>query len=138
MQKPDPSREAGNFSVRSFLTFLFVGGFATGLHYAIMLGTVYLLDWSLVYGSTLGFSVSAIVNYLLNVKLTFRSTQSHKNTAPRFFLVAGSGLMLNYGILSVLLSLGAHAVIAQILTTIGVLIWNYVVSGLWTFRQQRT
>lgn len=138
MHKPDLSREAGNFSVRSFLTFLFVGGFATGLHYAIMLGTVYLLDWSLVYGSTLGFSVSAIFNYLLNVKLTFRSTQSHKNTAPRFFLVAGSGLMLNYGILSVLLSLGAHAVIAQILTTIGVLIWNYVVSGLWTFRQQRT
>ena len=138
MYKPDPSREAGNFSVRSFLTFLFVGGFATGLHYAIMLGTVYLLDWSLVYGSTLGFSVSAIVNYLLNVKLTFHSTQSHINTAPRFFLVAGSGLMLNFGILSVLLSLGAHAVVAQILTTIGVLIWNYVVSGLWTFRQQRT
>lgn len=138
MQKPDPSREAGNFSVRSFLTFLFVGGFATCLHYAIMLGTVYLLDWPLVYGSTLGFSVSAIVNYLLNVKLTFRFTQSHKNAAPRFCLVAGSGLMLNYGILSVLLSLGAHAVIAQILTTIGVLIWNYVVSGLWIFRQQRT
>ncbi|WP_332875978.1 GtrA family protein [Massilia sp. S19_KUP03_FR1] len=138
MQMPDPSREAGNFSVRSFLTFVFVGGFATGLHYAIILFTVYALGWSLVYGSTLGFSLSAVVNYLLNVKLTFRSTQSHKNTAPRFFLVAGSGLVLNYGILSILLSLDAHAVIAQILTTIGVLIWNYIVSGLWTFRQQTT
>lgn len=137
MQMSDPPRASGNFTVRSLVTFLFVGGFATAIQYAIILFTVYALGWTVVYGSTLGFIVSAIVNYLLNVRLTFRSTQSHTQTAPRFFVVAGSGLMLNYGMLSLLLSLGAHAVIAQIFTTIGVLIWNYVVSGIWTFRQNR-
>lgn len=138
MQMSDPPRAASNFSLRSFLTFLFVGGLATAIQYAIILFTVYALGWPVVYGSTLGFFVSAVGNYLLNFRLTFRSTQSHKNTAPRFLVVAGSGLILNYGMLSMLLYLGAHAVIAQILTTIGVLIWNYVVSGIWTFRQQRT
>lgn len=137
MQISDPPRAAGNFSVRSLLTFLFVGGFATALQYAIILFAVYVLGWSVVAGSTLGFILSAIVNYLLNVRLTFRSTQSHKNTAPRFVVVALSGLVLNYGILSLLLSFGAQAAVAQILTTIGVMIWNYVVSGIWTFRQNR-
>jgi putative flippase GtrA len=138
MQVSDPPRAAGNFSARSLFTFLFVGGFATALQYAIILFTVYVLGWPVVSGSTLGFILSAIVNYLLNVRLTFRSTQSHKNTAPRFVVVALSGLVLNYGILSLLLFFGAQAAVAQILTTIGVMIWNYVVSGIWTFKQNRS
>ena len=137
MQISGPPRAPGNFSMRSFLTFLFVGGFATALQYAIILFSVYLLGWTVLYGSTLGFIISAIVNYFLNTRLTFRSTQSHAKTAPRFALVACSGLMLNVGILSLLLSLNAHAAVAQILTTIGVLIWNYVVSGIWTFKQRK-
>jgi putative flippase GtrA len=57
--------------------------------------------------------------------------------APRFILAASTGLLLNYGLLSLLLSLGMHAAVAQILTTIGVLLWNYVISGIWTFKQKR-
>lgn len=136
MQISKRARVTGNFSLRSLVLFVVVGGMATALQYAILLATVYLLDWPVQYGSTLGFGISAIANYFLNARLTFQSTQSHTSTAPRFILVAGSGLLLNYGMLSMLLSLGAHAVVAQILTTIGVLIWNYVVNGIWTFRQK--
>lgn len=128
------SRMAGNFSLRSLLTFLVVGGLATVLQYAIILLTVYLLGWKVTTGSTVGYLISAIVNYLLNARLTFQSTQSHKSTAPRFVVVIGTGLLLTYGMLSLLLYLGAHAVIAQIITTIGVMIWNYVINGIWTFR----
>ena len=137
MQIIKSPRAGGNFSVRSFLTFLFVGGFATALQYAIILVAVHVAGWPVVWGSTLGFGVSAIANYILNARLTFRSNQLHRNMAPRFILAASTGLLLNYGLLSLLLSLGMHAAVAQILTTIGVLLWNYVISGIWTFKQKR-
>jgi putative flippase GtrA len=136
IMKPPPPRGSGNFSLRSLFTFLFVGGLATALQYAIILVAVYAGGWPLVWGSTLGFIVSAIANYLLNARLTFRSTQAHANMAPRFVLVAGTGLLLNYCLLSLLLSFSVQAAVAQILTTIGVLIWNYVISGIWTFKQK--
>lgn len=136
MQISKRTRATSNFSLRSLMTFIAVGGMATALQYSILVATVYWLSWPVQYGSTFGFGISAIANYLLNARLTFQSTHSHKVAVPRFILVAGSGLLINYGMLTMLLSLGAHAVIAQILTTIGVLIWNYVVNGIWTFRKK--
>lgn len=129
---------AGNFSSRSAMTFLAVGGAATGLHYAIMFICAAVLGMSVVWSSVIGFCFGAVANYLLNARLTFRSDQPHRNTAPRFFVTAGAGLLLNYVLLSFLVSSGLHAIPAQLLTTLGVLIWNYCINGLWTFAKRAT
>lgn len=129
--------QSRNLSARSFLTFLFVGGFATGLQYVLALLFIYLLGVPVAPASALGYAISAVANYLLNARLTFRSTGTHRQTGPRFVVVAGSGLVLNYVLLSYLVVLGLHFMVAQILTTLCVILWNYFINGLWTFRQTR-
>lgn len=128
--------EAKNFSVKSALSFLVVGGLATGVHYLITAILVFYFSQPVVLASAVGFTVSAILNYLMNAKVTFRSKQPHRSTAPRFFLTAGVGLLLNSMVLWLLVALKFHPVIAQLLTTIGVMIWNYCINGLWTFKKR--
>lgn len=130
------ARASDNFSPRSATTFLVIGGAATGLHYAIMLICNVVFGIAVVWSSVIGFCFSAVANYLLNARLTFRSDQPHRVTAPRFFLTAGAGLLLNYVLLSFLVSTGLHAIPSQLITTMGVLIWNYCINGLWTFAKR--
>lgn len=126
----------GNFSMRSMLAFLVVGCFSTGLHY--LLAALFALGFGLplVQASTIGFAISAIANYLLNARLAFRSKQPHAATAPRFLATAGAGLLINFLLLSIFAAGGLHPVPAQILTTLGVILWNYSINGLWTFRKR--
>jgi putative flippase GtrA len=124
-----------NISIRSMLTFLVVGGFATGLHY-LLTASFFLLGLPLVRASAIGFTISALANYLLNARLTFRSRQPHTVTAPRFFATAAVGLLINSFLLSLLVSTGLHGVPAQMLATVGVIIWNYSINGLWTFKKR--
>jgi len=130
------SRATARFTLRSLLAFLCVGGAATLLHYALMA----LLVWAgvpVVPSSAIGFAVSSVLNYLLNERLTFRSNAPRRITAPRFLVVALSGLLLNHVLLTLLIAAGLPAVPAQLLTTTGVIVWNYCVHGAWTFRARR-
>jgi putative flippase GtrA len=122
---------------RSLLMFLFVGGFATGLQYVLALALISVLGIAVASASTIGYAISAVVNYSLNARLTFRSVGAHRNTAPRFLLVTSIGFALNYVILSCLIALGVHFAIAQIITTLSVILWNYAINGLWTFKPTR-
>jgi putative flippase GtrA len=129
---------SGNISLRSLATFLVVGGFATGLQYAIMALLMALADVPALAASNIGFAISAVANYLLNAKLTFRSERSHASTLPRFAITAALGLGINSLLLSLLIAAGLHPAPAQILTTAGVLIWNYTLNALWTFKKPQT
>ncbi|MFM9437700.1 putative flippase GtrA [Janthinobacterium sp. CG_23.3] len=131
-----PDASAGNLSMRSMAGFLLVGGFSTTLHYLLAALGVLACGLPVVWSSSLGFALSALVNYLLNARLSFRSRASHRATAPRFLATCGAGLLMNSVLLSFLLSLGVAALPSQILTTLGVLIWNYLVNGLWTFNKR--
>jgi putative flippase GtrA len=129
---------SGNISLRSLATFLVVGGFATGLQYAIMALLMALAGVPALAASNTGFAISAVAHYLLNAKLTFRSERSHASTLPRFAVTAALGLGINSLLLSLLIAAGLHPAPAQILTTAGVLIWNYTLNALWTFKKPQT
>jgi putative flippase GtrA len=131
---PDPSTISprANFSARSFLTFLCVGGTCTLVHYALM-ALLIRGDIPVVPASCAGFALSAVLNYLLNDWLTFRSREASRVTAPRFALVALSGLLLNHLLLTLLTNAGLATVPAQLVTTSGVILWNYCIHGAWTF-----
>lgn len=123
-----------NISMRSIFTFALVGGFATAVQYALMTLLIWLFDYPLVLASGIGFAVSAVANYILNARLTFRSKERHAKTLPRFIVTACLGLAINSALLALLASLGLHPAPAQILTTLGVLLWNYTINALWTFK----
>jgi putative flippase GtrA len=124
--------------LRQIAVFLCVGGFATALHYSIMFGLLYGAHWPATTASATGFVISAIVNFALNARLTFKSEQSVLHTAPRFAIVCALGLALNQLVLTTLLSLGSHPIIGQIIATLCVLSWNYIINALWTFNAKRS
>lgn len=118
--------------------FVIVGLFATGLQYAILICSVEALDLPAPIGSGLGFAVSAIANYALNYRFTFRSTRAHSAAVWRFVVIAAVGLLLNYALM-LLFAEHWHVpyLLAQILVTGITLIWNFCGNGFWTFRASR-
>lgn len=134
MNKNPIAQARSNFSTRSLARFLVIGGFATGLHYLLTLLLAVGIGLPMVTASAIGFTISAIANYLLNARLTFLSTQPHIVTAPRFLIIAGAGLLINSVLLFLLIRFGLHAAPAQIVATGGVVVWNYSIHGLWTFK----
>lgn len=119
--------------VRRFLAFAFVGACATAIQYLVTLALVLGAHVALVPASAIGFVLSALANYLLNARFTFRSARAHRSAAPRFALTAGAGLCINSLLLSLFVAHGMGAVPAQVLTTLGVLVWNYGINSIWTF-----
>jgi putative flippase GtrA len=118
---------------RQFVRFLMVGGACTAFHYLVLIGLVH-LGWAAVPASSLGFSLSAVLNYALNRRLTFRSDAAHRRAVPRFALVALSGLALNAALLGLLHDgLGWHYLLAQVFATVGTLVWNFTLNRVWTF-----
>jgi putative flippase GtrA len=117
-----------------FLKFVGVGALATIFQYCVLIGCVELLHVQPVVGSSLGFGLSAMLNYYLNYRYTFGSSAPHRVAAIRFGLVSSAGLLLNAGVMSLLTAReGVPYLLAQVFATALVLIWNYIGSALWSF-----
>ena len=102
--------------IRQFFSFAAVGAVGTAAHYST-------------------FIVGALVNYTLNYRLTFQSSKLHRDSMPKFFLVALFGLGFNTAIMAFVTEVWRlHYLLAQILATGGVLVWNFTVNRFWTFK----
>jgi putative flippase GtrA len=120
-----------------FVGFLGVGAIATALQYLILLLGVEAFGASPVVASAVGFTVSAVANYLLNYRYTFRSERSHGSAALRFAIVATAGLLLTALMMEVLAHrAGLPYLWAQVLTTGVVLACNFVAHALWSFAKE--
>jgi len=118
-----------------FIRFIIIGGTATALHYLILIALVQTGTADTVVASSIGFSISAVLNYLLNRSLTFRSSARHIDAFPKFLLVAITGLLINGSIIWLLLTTElVHYLLAQIVATLTTLIWNFLLNKLCTFR----
>jgi putative flippase GtrA len=119
-----------------FVCFAGVGVAGTCVHYAVLIVLVEVLGVSAVPGSTAGFVVGALVNYLLNHRITFRSHQPHREVAPKFYAVALTGFVLN----ATIMTLATHGftvpyLLAQAAATAVVLLWNFSANRWWTFKE---
>ncbi len=120
------------------VSFIGVGAVATLVQYGILVLSVEILGLKPSLGSSIGFAISAVLNYWLNYHFTFRSQNSHAGAAARFALVALAGLVLN-ALAMVLLGRvpGLPYMAAQIIATVAVLAWNFLGNSLWTFAHRR-
>ena len=119
-----------------FLKFGTVGALATLTHYAILISLVETIDLNPVIASGLGYAISGALNYLLNYKYTFRSSSLHLVSGPRFGIVAASGLTLNVVIMHFGYELlKINYLVVQIIATLVVLFWNFLVNRHWTFKE---
>jgi putative flippase GtrA len=123
-------------SLAQFGGFAGVGAVATALQYVVLVSLV-TAGLSPVVGSSIGFCLSALVNYYLNHRFTFQSTALHRDAIPRFAAMAFAGLLLNAALMAVLTP-WVHYLVAQVIATGTVLVFNFCVSRLWTFKAPPT
>ena len=117
-----------------FGRFLLVGGFSTVLQYLILVLLVRVAGTDPVVASSAGYVLSAMANYDLNYRLTFRSRVRYFGGMFRFALVAATGLVLNGLVMAAGTKLfGIHYLIAQVVATVIVLFWNFFANRRWTF-----
>lgn len=126
-------RRGGREHLTRFVRFALVGGMATAIQYALLVILVRGLHLAPTPASSIGFAVSAIANYLLNYRFTFRSDRPHGPAAAKFGILAGAGLLINAAIMHVLVGMGVQYLIAQVCATGVVLFWNFIGNTLWTF-----
>ena len=121
--------------LQQFFIFSAVGIVGTAAHFATLALLVETFGLDPLPASLCGFAVGALVNYLLNRRLTFKSHARHSTVLPKFLTVALLGAALN----TLLMYLGLHLLqlhylLAQALAALLVLFWNFTGSRLWAFR----
>jgi len=114
--------------------FFVAGALATSVHYTILFGLYNFLDVALVLATSVGALCGAIVNYLINYFYTFDSQRRHVSALSVFFMVAGTGMLINALIVAIVFhSLALPALVAQITATTMTFAWNYQAHQHWTF-----
>jgi putative flippase GtrA len=120
---------------RQFVSFAGVGAVATALQYATLIVGVS-LGLDPVPASALGWTLSAVANYLLNYHLTFRSELAHLHAAPRFATIATIGVLLDALLMWVQVHwLSFHYLVAQTITTGMLLCFNFLLNRIWAFNE---
>jgi putative flippase GtrA len=123
---------------RQLVLFSFVGAFGTLAHYALLVVLVELIGTDAVIGSMAGALLGAFVNYVLNYRITFNSSTSHRIALPKFLAVATTGFFINALLMWAAVHLtNLHYIIGQIITTVVVLLWNFIGNRFWTFGREQ-
>lgn len=120
---------------KSIIRFIAVGGGCTVIQYLILIILVNFADMVVVVASSIGFSISFLINYLLNRSFTFKSHVPHLTAFPKFMVVAGIGLGTNAVLMIIFYQLlGIYYLLAQMMTTGFVMVSNYLLHRYWSFK----
>lgn len=118
--------------IHEIAKFFSVGVVSTFVHYIVLFITSNMND--AVIASSMGYFAGSIVSYILNYKLTFKSSSSHFRTLFKFYFMACAGFFANMSLMYILINHGFIGLwLAQIMTTIIVFLLNYVISKIWVF-----
>ena len=112
------------------LRFCIVGGVSFVVDYSLLYMCTEFAGITYLYSSALAFTASVIINYWLCLIFVFKNKQKQKQSSKQKALFIGSsivGLGLNqlcmYGFVEIL---GIYYMLAKIMATAIVTIWNYV------------
>ncbi len=121
-------------TTKQFFYFTGLGAIGTAGHYATLIVLVQFWRVDPVVATTFGFIVGAMINYILNYHITFNSDKRHIEALSKFLLVATIGAGINAFIMYAGVDwLDIHYLLAQIIATGIVLLWNFLVNKFWTF-----
>ena len=117
-----------------FVVYAMMGVAGTAGHYAFLLGAVSLGVMGPVAASVGGALVGALINFVLNTKVTFRGRLT-AGTAARFFCTAALAAAANGVMMAALLTVFPIAYLpAQLLVTACLLCVTFGMNSAWTFR----
>lgn len=117
------------------LRFTLVGLATTLVHFIVLSLFFRYLTYDIVQSTTIAFPVAVIFSYIMSHRYTFRSTQAHQHSAPKFALSVSIGFVWNVGLMYLLVDvLGIYYALAFLLTTSVVMINNYLLTKFWVFK----
>ncbi len=117
-----------------FLRFLMVGGTATLIHYGVLWLLHGGLGFDAVWSTAIGFALSSVFNFIASYRFTYRSNAPVAQALWRYAVVAGTGLLINTALFAFATTqLGIHYMLAQVLATGVVLVWNFVLGRMFAF-----
>jgi len=121
---------------RQFVTFAVVGGVSTVCHFFVLFA---LHEWvcvGVVPATSAGAAVGAVVNYVLNRRITFPASGGGASAILRFSLVAITGLGLNSGSMAALEQFvpQVHYLLRQSVVTGLIMFYSFAMNRFWTFR----
>src|SRR5512137_2663147 len=96
-------------AAREFVRYAAAGAIGTVAQYLTLVALVQVAGVNAVLTSTLGMIAGALINYHLNYRYTFRSSQPHREAMRIFFIVAALALAINFASMAVLTAVaGLH------------------------------
>ncbi|MEQ9447290.1 MAG: GtrA family protein [Rhodospirillaceae bacterium] len=114
--------------------YLVCGGVATAVQYSILAALVELGGVNETVSTTIGYTVSGFVNYLLLYNWAFRSRVRHRRASIRFIGLATVTLALNSALFWTLFELaGLWYMLAQVVTTLLILSLTFTINSRYTF-----
>ena len=122
-----------------FVSFIGVGGIATAIQYGLL---ILLVEWFSIFAvtaSVIAYAISAIFNYAANYYVTFNggnnSANSHQVAVIKFVGMVLVAITLTYLLMQLLIeNFAVPYLIAQLIVTGVVLVFNYLVSKFWVFK----
>lgn len=116
-----------------FSRFFIVGATSALVQFSILIGLVEFFSIKPIFASTLGYLAGTLINYLLNHYFTFKSRLSHQQALLRFSLNSLFGIFINFLMMYLLLHYYPY-LLSQVLTSIIILSWNFLIHRYWTFK----
>jgi dolichyl-phosphate beta-glucosyltransferase len=121
---------------RTFIKYCLVGVIVTSVDFAIFALCFYEFRFGSIGAKLLAFSCAVIVSYALNRTWTFRNRDRKvRQQFSKFLTVSlvGAGLS-TLGIYVQIDALAIHPLLANGITSVLVLLWNFLANKHWTFR----
>ncbi len=121
--------------LQQLIRFIAAGAVATSVQYLVLWFCVEANWLPAPIASGVGYALGAVSNYYLNYFLTFKSNIAHPQSIRRFVIMVSLGWALTVSLMWILnKKLGWYYWFAQLLTTLLVLAWNFLVSRWWVFK----
>ncbi len=125
-------------TLQQFFIYAGIGAIGTVGHYATLILLVQAIHTDPVFATTIGFVIGALINYVLNYRITFNSNKRHREALTKFLAVASLGAVINAAIMTAGLNMvDAHYLIIQVIATCIVLILNFITNKYWTFADKQ-
>jgi putative flippase GtrA len=117
------------------IKFLFVGGTATLLQFGFLTLFVEKIRILPVVASAGAYLLSAVYNYILNYRLTFKSKKRHAETLPKFLMVVGIGVLINTVVFAAAWEILGLYLIAQTIAVFVTLVVNFLLHKYWIYQE---
>ncbi len=120
--------------MRQLITFGAVGALNTVLGYAVIFACMYLLGLEPVPSNGIGYAVGLAASFVLNKRITFRSSGRARTELVRFLLAFALAYVLNLTVLLLATEqFGLHAALAQIAGGVAYVSCSYLLSKHFVF-----